>query len=164
MKDCCCSNARDRVYANLSLIKQDCRFSVQPNYTTPTNEVYRIVFTQYFKLHNILNIMTCQMRQLPFNFVLQIWVPNWSIPVSQRAWHAMVSDCSGPEYQISEDTLTTTAVFIDSVVDALRYLERIQSAHLMSNPLLSILVMRIPTYINSRIPWAVLFLAPTRQP
>jgi hypothetical protein len=85
MKDCCCSGARDRVYANLSLIKQDCRYSVQPDYTTPTNEIYRIVFTRYIKLHDSLNMMTsCQMRQPPFNFMLPIWVLDSSIPVSQR--------------------------------------------------------------------------------
>lgn len=35
-------------------------------------------------------------------------------------WHAMVSGCSKPEYQISEDTLTTTAVSIDSIVRCTR--------------------------------------------
>jgi hypothetical protein len=84
MKDCFCSDARDRVYANLSLIKHDRRFSVQLDYIMLMNEIYRIVFTQYTKLHDNLNMMaSCKIGKPPFNFVLPIWVPDWSIPVSQ---------------------------------------------------------------------------------
>ena len=75
-----CSDARDRIYAVLSLLDRfDEGFKIEPDYTQTTAVIYKEFALKYIEHHQLLDILAnCD---IPINLAvgLPTWVPNWDV-------------------------------------------------------------------------------------
>lgn len=82
LNPCKCSDARDRIYAVLSLLnKCDKDLKIEPDYTQTTAVIYKDVALKYIEHHQCLDILPYCEFQTTGPVDLRSWVPNWDVPL-----------------------------------------------------------------------------------
>lgn len=74
-----CSDPRDRIYAQLSMLPDALRTQIQPNYRKSTREVYLDVFLAWSSSGDEKNLLgQCGERESSSRLGIPSWLPDWS--------------------------------------------------------------------------------------
>lgn len=77
---CKCSDPRDRIYANLSLLDRSYKpINVEPDYSKTTAQVYQNLVLQYVDHYESLEILAYCELQNDTPAEMPTWVPNWAV-------------------------------------------------------------------------------------
>ena len=77
-RHCVCSDQRDKIYAILSLIWEDHKRGLVPDYSKTTEEVYQDVFIHHLENVGSLSLLRhCEMRKGDTS--KPSWVPDWTV-------------------------------------------------------------------------------------
>ncbi|KAL8691862.1 MAG: hypothetical protein Q9218_003006 [Villophora microphyllina] len=77
---CQCSDARDRIYAILTLLDvQDQKIHIIPDYTRSTAEVYRDVTAQFIEQQKSLDLLRYCEHRAGRSANFPTWVPDWNV-------------------------------------------------------------------------------------
>ncbi|MCJ1431518.1 hypothetical protein MMC27_000871 [Xylographa pallens] len=106
-RHCKCSDPRDRVYAVLGLLHEfdKERWTLKPDYTSTTSQVYEEVSFSYMKAFGDLDLLRqCNLGNRSLELDLPTWVPDWgSMENAALPIPFAMADCSSPgEYQRRE--------------------------------------------------------------
>ncbi|KAL8782530.1 MAG: hypothetical protein Q9213_005295 [Squamulea squamosa] len=111
-----CSDGRDHVYAVLSLVPEDERLGIRPDYTKSVSEVFRDMFLRQLKRSTTLRMITyCTIP----NKLLHspTWVPDWSTNSGMEAVPLALADLNtkAHAYSNSKGILAAQGVLVTEV-------------------------------------------------
>ncbi|KAI4281776.1 MAG: hypothetical protein L6R38_003431 [Xanthoria sp. 2 TBL-2021] len=113
-----CSDQRDRIYAILSLVPEQERLEIHPDYTISVAEVFQSVVLQQARCRSQLNVLRfCSMDNRIMD--LPTWVPDWSVSSSIESFRILRADAATKAYPCSESegVLAATGIWITVVDD-----------------------------------------------
>lgn len=110
-----CSDDRDRVFAVLSLVPEQERLGIHPDYTKTVAEVFQEVVLRHIEHDNDIAILehcsfSKKIAQTP------TWVPNWSTITVRRHWTALAdAESRSHARYISKGVLEVTGLCVSAV-------------------------------------------------
>ena len=119
MNPCKCSDARDRIYAVLSLLNSsDKDFKIEPDYTQTTAVIYKDVALNYIEHNQLLDILTFCEFQTTGPVELPSWVPNWAVAAIAQPLgnHGEASGRSKAKVRHKEDGVLSVMGLISATV------------------------------------------------
>ncbi|KAI4253809.1 MAG: hypothetical protein L6R42_007445 [Xanthoria sp. 1 TBL-2021] len=113
-----CSDKKDRVYAVLSLLPEEEKLGIHPDYTTSASDVFENIVFQYLKYKASLGMLRfCstndRSRDIPS------WVPDWSTDHKIRPFEVVSADLDARAhaYSVSKGVIAVTGVCVTVVYE-----------------------------------------------
>ncbi|KAL8865534.1 MAG: hypothetical protein Q9174_006834 [Haloplaca sp. 1 TL-2023] len=108
-----CSDARDRIYAILSLLLPDWRLDICPDYTTSAAKVFTgVVLRSLERQASLYMLMDCSLKDRAVE--VPSWVPDWSVDPKLKDFGVIQASlfAKASAYSISNDILLVTGVCV----------------------------------------------------